>query len=45
MNYLAAGANALLRSTGYHRGFIGIRRKSGRAKIARGIEPGDEILV
>ena len=45
MNFLAAGADALLRSTRYRRGFIGIRRRSGRARIARGIRPGDEILV
>jgi len=45
MNFPAAGANALLRSTGYRRGIIGIRRRSGRARIARGIKPGDEVLV
>ena len=39
MNFLAAGADALLRSARYRRGFIGIRRKR------QGIIPSDEILV
>ena len=33
------------RAARYRRGIIGIRRRSGRARIARGIRPGDEILV